>query len=546
MDDLEKYVDFLFEDQQGFVYSPIKKPDDWVSEFFAWPTERTKLLDHIKLNGSEHDVYICPSVFSKKEAKKDSFKSSRTVWVEFDGKEEISFKDIPDPDAIVQTSSSTHVHCYWRTGTITNGESVDDINRRLTYYLQADTSGWDCTQLLRPPTSKNVKRGGLPVLLAHFNEQISEKAFNNFDAAPAIEHASVELIEAQLLDPVKLLTQLPLLKSLRNKIEKETVDEGQRSQFLYKIAHELAEIGCNHTQVASIVFYIDERIGKFKNRSDRLIRISEIASLALHSVSAEEDISLYNLQDVLNHTEDLEWIYGKYLHQQGFMILTGAPGVGKTQMSLQMAAAFTVGLEFMRETLSKSKVMFWSLEMDIRELKFLLRKQVENYPSMQEVSKNLSFMDEPGSFIQYEELLEQFRPGVVIIDSMLELADGSLTDGAEVIQLTRWLKRMRKKYNCAMIIIHHNRKGSGTNKKPNRLEDLFGSVVLNKDIDTAICLWQEEGSDEIDFIPVKSRFAVGQELKIQRSDSLWFTEVESSDSGDDPAGNSFLKFSFGN
>jgi len=547
MDDLEKFVDFLFEDQQGFVYSPIKKPDDWVSEFFAWPTERTALLDHIKLNGSENDVYICPSVFSKKEAKKESFKSSRTVWVEFDGKDQIDFKDVPTPTTIVQTSSSTHLHCYWRTAEITNSQALDEINRRLTYYLQADSSGWDCTQLLRPPTSKNVKRGGLPVLLAHFTENPSEHAFSTFDAAPKVEHETVELIEAQLIDPQKLLSTLPLLKSLKQKIEKEPVNEGQRSQFLYKIAHELAEIGCNHTQIASIIWYIDDRIKKFTERSDRLVRISELASLALHAVTAEEQINLYTLIDVLNHTEDLEWIYEKWLHNQGLMIVTGAPGVGKTQFCLQLMSAFSVGGKFITSELTPQKVLFWSLEMDVRELKFVIQKQSAEYENITAVSKNVRIMDEPGTLLQYEELLEEYDPGVLIIDSLFELSDGSLNDGAEVIQLTRWLKRMRKKYNCAIVMIHHNRKGSGNNKKPNKLEDMFGSVVLNKEIDTAFCLWQEEGEEHIDLYPVKARFSTREEFKIVRNENLMFELVpdESTETGKDPGTPDILRFSLG-
>ncbi len=220
MDDLEKYIDFLYEGQHGFVYSPIKKPDEWVSEFFAWPAERTKLLDHIRINGSDADIYICPSLFTKKEAKKDSFKSSKVVWVEFDGKEEISFKDVPEPNLIVQTSSDTHVHCYWEIEQINSSESIDEINRRLTYYLQADSSGWDSTQLLRPPTTKNFKRskqGTVPVLLAHY-EKSQAFSLSRFDVAPNVESNILDLQEAQLLNPDKLLKELPLLKSLKTKI----------------------------------------------------------------------------------------------------------------------------------------------------------------------------------------------------------------------------------------------------------------------------------------------------------------------------------------
>lgn len=559
MEELEKFIDFLYENQTGFVYSPYAKRDekgnvvDWVNEFFSWPNERTALLDHIKLNGTESDVYISPAVFSKKSSKKDSFKSSRVVWVEFDGKETIDFKDVPKPDAIVQTSSSTHIHCYWKTDLITQFQTVDEVNRRLTYYFKADGSGWDAGQLLRPPSSKNIKRGGIPVLLSYFNEKPSNFSLQRFDVAPAVETPYVELTEAQLLDPSKVIPQLPILKSLRNKIEKEIPvgptdgQPGYRSQFMFKVAHELAEAGCNHAQIATVIAYIDDRIGKFTGRSDRLARISEIASLALHSVNAEEQISLYTPNDVLNHTEDLEWIYEKWLHNQGLLVVSGAPGVGKTQFCLNLGHAFSVGKEFLTSKLQQRDVLFMSLEMDVRELKIILRKQYEDYGNMAEWSKHMRFSDEQGTFLQYEELIESFNPGVVIIDSMLELSNGEMKEGSEVIQVTRWLKRMRKKYDCAIVLIHHNRKGSGSNKKPNRLEDLFGSVVLNKEIDTAFVLWQEEQSDPIDLLVVKSRFSQREDSVIERTEHLTFrhrTPSGNSDTGQPTKASTSFNFGF--
>lgn len=531
MDDLQRYVDFLYEGQQGYVYSPVKRPDKWDQQFFAWPTERTKLLDHIQVNGAENDVYICPAVFAKKDASKPSFKSTRVIWVEFDGKESINFKDIPPPNVIVQTSSSTHLHCYWKTEQLESTDVVEDVNRRLTYHFVADSTGWDAVQLLRPPTTQNFKYDNKPsVILAHFSKDQKFK-LKDFDDAPEIEKPAISLVEANLVDPQKVLKQLPLVRSVRNRIETENVEEGQRSQFLYKLAHELAEVGANHSQIASVIWYVDERIGKFRDRSDRMVRISELASLALHSVDSLDEISLYSVNDVLNHTEDLEWIWNRWLHNQGLMIVTGAPGVGKTQFCLQLMNAFSAGATFITSELTQKTALFMSLELDVRELKFILRMQYGS--DLWVSSDNSRIMDEPGQFIQYEELFDTYHPGIVIIDSLFELTDGELLDGPKVLEVTRWLKRMRRKYGMAMVIIHHNRKSSSTNKKPNSLDDIFGSVILNKEIDTAICLWQEEEADYIDLYPVKSRYSQREDLKIERDEHLTFSIHEETDSGGD-------------
>ena len=321
MDDLEKFIDFLYKDQSGFVYSPVKSAGAFEQSFFAWPAEKQSLLDHITVRGREHDVYLCPAVFSKKDASKDSFKSTNVVWVEFDGQERIDFKDIPKPDCIVQTSTTTHLHCYWGVERLTESKVVEDINRRLTYYFSADSSGWDSVQLLRPPTTTNYKHD-LPVLLASFKDS-SGLVPKSFDKAPEIAIQSVEIQIANLQDAQKLLQTLPIRASLKKLITDEQVQVTQRSQFLFKIAHELAEYGMNHSQIASLIYFVDERIGKFSGRSDQLQRISEIASIAMHSISVEEAISLYSPKDILEHTDDLEWIFGNWLHSTGFMLVTG-------------------------------------------------------------------------------------------------------------------------------------------------------------------------------------------------------------------------------
>jgi hypothetical protein len=534
MEDLEKYVDFLYEDQTGYVYSPVKTPNSWDQVFFAWPSERGKLISHVRDNSSKGDVYISPAVYSRKEATKEAFKSSKVVWVEFDGQEAINFKDQPTPDAIVQTSLSTHVHCYWKTEKLSTGTSVDEINRRLTYYLGADSSGWDCTQLLRPPTSTNAKRGGLPVLLASFNAEYTEKPISVFSGVPEVAVKHIEIKEASLQNPKQLLAQLPLLKSLKTKLENENPDVGDRSQFLFKIAHELAESGCNHSQIATLINFVNDRIGKFADtRADKLTRISEIASIAIHSVESEEEIPVYSFIDVLEHTDDLEWVFEKWLHSQGLMIISGAPGVGKTQFCLNLMYAFSVGERFLGFELPQKKSLFMSLEMDVRELKYVLKKQAVGYSNVLEGSKNLSIIDVPGSLLQYEELFERVKPDIVFTDSLLELADGDLGNGPELLQLTRWMKRMRRKYNFALIMIHHNRKANTGNKKPNRLEDLFGGVILNKQIDTALVLWQDEDAKHIDLLAAKSRFDERRDYKIERTDSLTFEVKQDSTVIDD-------------
>lgn len=538
MDDLEKFIDFLYKDQTGFVYSPVKTKSSFDQSFFAWPSEKQALLDHVRLRGGEHDVYICPAVFSKKEATKESFKSTNVVWVEFDGQDKIDFKDIPKPDCIVQTSSTTHLHCYWGVESLSESKVVEDINRRLTYYFSADSSGWDSVQLLRPPTTTNYKHD-LPVLLSFFQEgsKLKPKAF---DKAPEVALQTVEVKLANLQDGAALLQTLPIRASLKKLIKDEKVEVSQRSQFLFKIAHELAEYGVTHSQIASLIYYVDERIGKFKGRSDQLQRISEIASIAMHSVTVEDAISLYSIKDILEHTDDLEWIFGNWLHSTGFMLVTGSPGVGKTQFCMQLSYSFATGEPFLEWDIVPRKVLIMSLEMDIRELKYIVKHQTEGLTDLQTYDKNVRISDELGTYAQYEDIIEEYGPEVIIIDSLIEIIDGDLKDGPEAKMLMRWFKRIRKKYKTAFVVIHHNRKAGTGNSKPNKLEDVYGSMVFGKDTETGFSLWEDEESGKIECSVIKARFTRKETIIIERDTNLLFGRSEADDNQVKGTANDFI------
>ena len=140
------------------------------------------------------DVYISPAIYSERRATKDSIKKLQTVWVEFDGEEYIDFGSVSHPTLIVQTSFSSHVHCYWRLDKPALQSTVEDINRRLTFFLKADSSGWDAVQLLRPPGTINRKHG-LPVLLS-----ASEKTAHpvgSFGEVPQVSAPPTEVVQIE-------------------------------------------------------------------------------------------------------------------------------------------------------------------------------------------------------------------------------------------------------------------------------------------------------------------------------------------------------------
>lgn len=549
MDDLSKYLEFLYEKEEGYIYIATKgqlnaetMTAPWNQEFFLWPKQSQEIHDYITLQGAVKDVYIAPAMFKAKNALKKSVKGSNVVWVEFDGQEQIDFADLPEPDCIVQTSHDTHVHCYWKIPYTSDIKQIEDINRRLTHFLEADSSGFDVNQVLRPPLSRNWKYDrdtGIEVVMAHFEPSATKYNFAQFDSAPEIKTEVILLNSDMLLDVKKLLTDLPLTASLKKRIISETVaaDSKARSSLMMKIAHELAEQGCNHLQIVTLLEHVDSRLGKFVGRQDRLTRLSEMASVALLTQDVEDGITLYSPLDIVNYKENLEWLIPGILHTRGFLLLTGPPAAGKTTLALQLLKHMANGEQFMMlDTVPDTSSLFLSLEMSIIELKYSFTHHFNEFGEDVKWNELVRITEDSTSLLEYEALIEATQPKVVLIDSMSELADQELNE-TESRTITRWIRKVRRKYNVAFIVIHHNRKEGASNgsskKKPAKLGDIYGSYIFGKDIDTALNLERDdEDNTLIELYSLKTRFGTKVSFPLQQNENLVFSlRTKANDSG---------------
>jgi hypothetical protein len=493
MDDLSRFLDFLFEETEGYVYVATKDTQavnqSWEQKFFEWPTGKSKVYDYVTRNQEKLDVYVAPALYkSDRNALKQNVQGSSVVWVEFDGQQVIDFQDLPEPDCIVQTSSDTHMHCYWKVPYFTDVERLESVNRRLMFYLEADASGYDATQVLRPPLSKNWKHNGVPVTLKTLIDTPIPKLIDVFDVAPVVERETIKLNSQMLLDPGELLKNLPLHVHTKKRVMSETPDYGSRSSFLTKTAHELAEQGCNHLQIVTLLSFADDRVGKFKGRKDKLTRLSELASLALLAHQVEEEIRLYSPLQIINHKENLEWLIPGWLHTKGFMIITGPPAVGKTQLAIQLTYHLTTQPEFLGKSISKNdlKILILSLEMSSIELQYIFQHLNQKFEGDVDWDSRVRILDEEKTLIEYEEIIADYGPDIVILDSLTELASEELKE-SEARAITRWIKKCRRKYNTAWICIHHNRKDTTKKKfRETGLGDVYGSYIFGKDSETVL------------------------------------------------------------
>lgn len=540
---LPSFLDYLYGGLEGYVAGATKRvlPDgnvEFKRKAFVWPQEKDDIRNWVFAQTSTAEVYLAPAVFSEASGLKEHFKATNVVWSEFDGAlptvEQMG--SIPPPTLRVRSSGEENEHWYWRLESpLTEAAAVESINRALAYQLGADVSGWDANQVLRPIGTHNHKRDKPVVLVSQSDTVVSPI---QFDVLPAYEPQHVEVEFDVIPDVADVIFKYVFPQSVadlyRSKVEPGT----DRSAMLMRLGYYLAEMGLSDNEMFAVLRNADDRWGKFKDRTDRDRRLIDLIGKARQKYPVEiilpdDAVPIYGLLSFLNTEVEIEWVIPGLLQAQGYMLLTGPAGVGKTQFSLRWAINLALGRSFLGHEIAKPyRILFWSMEMGHPDLKFFLSTMCQgmSQDDLLLLEQNLLiaplgesfYLDMTKTQEQFKEIISEFKPDGVFLDSMGSSASGAITDESTVRAIMDFNDVLRQRYGVFTWFIHHMRKAQGDNKKPNKQSDVYGNIYLVNRATSVYCLWPSGSS--IDVIPLKKRLAAMEEpWQITRYNNLDFS-----------------------
>jgi hypothetical protein len=120
-----------------------------------------------RLSDEGREVYQCAHLLTARRRVKACAASLSSCYVDADGAKPSG--NTPRPTAIVASSSGREQY-WWRLSRPVEPEEGEVLNRRLAYAMSADLSGWDLTQLLRVPGTRNRKYPHAPIVeVAHLS-----------------------------------------------------------------------------------------------------------------------------------------------------------------------------------------------------------------------------------------------------------------------------------------------------------------------------------------------------------------------------------------
>lgn len=548
---LRDFFQYIWTDEVGYVLVAHKLPGNqraFEQTFFQWPAQAEQITQHVLDKRARYEVYYGPALYSEpwtsenNPDRKQLVKGSRVVWCEFDGNSDGSGGNnlgLPKPTLRVQSSLEGHEHWYWKLDRSVGAGELERVNRSITYALGADTSGWDATQILRPPSTFNHKRERS---VATIEQLVGELDFGLFEGLPE----PPPLVTIPIPEKLPAIEEVIFRYKFPDKVArlfKIGVPVGKRSSGMMSLGFYLAELQLTDHEMLAVLLNADKRWGKFDGRQDQLVRLAEIVTIARqkfpYTGTAEEQAPVFQpmgLLTLLRTEVQIEWAWDGYLQTKGYMLLTGPSGIGKTQLALDVAGSMALGRPALDAETTAMRIGFFSLEMNLVELKeFLVLLAASFTPEEQEIlEQNLLFfplgepiyLNRPEIQEQVEQAVRDYNLGGVIFDSMGSATSTSLSDQVSVKALIDWNDRLRQRLGPFTWFIHHHRKASGENKRPNKLSDVYGDSYIVNRATSVVALWESGIPNTLDFIPLKIRLRKNPgKFHIKRGADLHFTRM---------------------
>lgn len=180
----------------------------------------------------------------------------------------------------------------------------------------------------------------------------------------------------------------------------------------------------------------------------------------INQQTKEPEKTFFTLDEFLDQDFGaLEYLVPGMLPRGEAVILTALPKTGKTLLAIDLAFAVATGeSEFLGEKTKQGKVLLVSTDESPRSTRAKLLKRGIRKDDLNNLAVMTSLSIDRLSDL--EAKLENFRPDLVIIDSLKRITVGReiSENSAEFADAIYQLKELVSKYNASCVLIHHSNK----------------------------------------------------------------------------------------
>jgi hypothetical protein len=178
-----------------------------------------------------------------------------------------------------------------------------------------------------------------------------------------------------------------------------------------------------------------------------------------------EDLATTFADFMMEEPEPFVPLVSGLLHSAEVMIVGGQPTVGKTWIVMDMMMGIASGTTFANNfPCEQANVLFIDEEGSRRgtwERYHMLLEGRDaswtDFPIWTKVGAGMR-VDEPRGIVALTRLIEQYRPGVVVLDSLVRMHGRDESNNREMANFFDGVKKIRDNYGTSLVFTHHVRK----------------------------------------------------------------------------------------
>lgn len=540
-----KFLSAIWGNRKGYVFLPFKGTDKEWHETKAIPYDgdSSVLPDIADFKG---DIYFCPQLFSKPKRKKEYALPTNVLYADLDPVHPDKLKLKP---SIAWESSPGRYQALWFLNQDIPASRAAELSKRITYAEGADKGGWDVTQVLRIPGSRNHKYEMAPPVRLLWAERFAYSTAEIRATYPPL-NGEAKAHDAGGVWPVvseqaigSAIASIPM--GLRRRITKDP-SGADRSKELQILARDLLRRRLSPDIVAHIIQR--SSYNKFAGRGNehevllKQVADAEIAVAAsspklLKAKPSDDNVSMDEMEvhkwgAFMSIPTRLEWLVDDAWVDRSVGFISGRSKSYKTWIALDMALSLVSGEPFLgRYPVRRTGPVLLIQEEDpspvLQERLRLIAKQKGMLPEVELLTKDfirIRYPDYPLHIInlqgfslgaedkidQVRRLIAQLNPVAVILDPLIVMLAGTGADenrATEISLVLQNVKMWREEFGCSVIIVHHWNKGK-LEEGERMGQHMYGSFVFHAWLESALHVMPiiVEDQEKINEVTVEREF----------------------------------------
>lgn len=450
----------------------------WKDHFFA-PEDFGTIRQFLRDN-DDKNIYFCPHGFNRRVRQKGEAVLPNLLWADLDFANPSKMK--PKPTIAIESSPGRFVGLW-----ILKGQMTESLNRRLTYHLDADHGGWDLTQVLRFPGTKNYKYAAQPKVRTLWDDgpiysiKRIEKYLPPEDPEEEGEHLSAAEVFEQYQGKLPRWVRRELLA-------KKITGRADRSEMLWKLENACVEAGMSLDEAFAVIR--GSAWNKFAGRRNEETQLRRELEKVVenqfrekpkgadkrHRKTDEEEsegekrphgfLKFENMDEVKE--EEIDWIWRPHLARKEVTILEGDPGLGKSYLAQIIAGSIATGRRLISPYKGQPKVhgpiVYFDMENNAGSVTKprLSQNGFTDFSGMYNVVQQAFSIDDEDSLDFVYEQLERIKPSLIVFDTLnMYIGKADTHKASEVAQAFSIFMSIAKDFNCAVLVLRHLTKGGG-------------------------------------------------------------------------------------